>query len=151
MIQALIGVLLLGLGAGTLIGLSLQGPKTTQVTYVPSPGGYKAHVATSMAPLPVLERVTTDFNATVALVCPGAGLPTYPKDSYISPKALLTCLTVGAQNIRDGQSRTVTSRPYSLDPGNTRRLTDPTDTAYYRALLKEGRFPTSGSDPGRPR
>jgi hypothetical protein len=50
---------------------------------------------------------------------------------------------------REGQTPDVKAQPYSLHPGRT-PLLDPTDAAYYRQLLKEGRFPTSGSAPGRP-
>lgn len=55
-----------------------------------------------------------------------------------------------APSNREGQASAVTPQPYRPHPGRT-PLIDPTQDAYYRALLKEGRFPTTGSSEGRPR
>lgn len=56
----------------------------------------------------------------------------------------------GPRTNREGQPGAVTPQPYVLHPGKT-PLIDPTQDAYYRSLLREGRFPTTGSDPGRPK
>lgn len=50
---------------------------------------------------------------------------------------------------REGQIPAVTPQPYRLHPGKT-PLVDPTQDAYYKKLLEQGRFPTSGSAEGRP-
>ena len=54
-----------------------------------------------------------------------------------------------APSNREGHPTAVTPQPYSLHPGKT-PLIDPTQDAYYRSLLREGRFPTTGSGAGRP-
>lgn len=53
------------------------------------------------------------------------------------------------QSNREGQTPAVTPHPYILHPGKA-PLTDPTQDAYYRKLLEQGRFPVSGSAEGRP-
>jgi hypothetical protein len=108
------------------------------------------HVAASMEQ-PVKPGVVTaaDFNRYAATVCPKAGLRTYQDGEVILHTELLACLVSAARDNREEHPTAVTPQPYALHPGKT-PLIDPTQDAYYRSLLRDGRFPTTGSDPGRP-
>ena len=102
-------------------------------------------------------QTAEDFNRHVARVCPRAALPTYQTGDIVPQSDMLRCIThaslyeqPASQNTREWQTLAVTPQPYVLHPDKT-PLNDPTQAAYYRKLLEQGRFPVSGSAEGRPR
>ncbi len=110
--------------------------------------------APDVRPLGTRSLITAaDFNRYVVQVCPNAGLPTYATGDIVLHSEALACLVSAALSTpsnREGQAGAVTPQPFVLHPGKT-PLSDPTQDAYYRSLLRDGRFPTTGSDPGRPK
>jgi hypothetical protein len=134
----------LAFGAGLYLGVVGFAPKPEIRTVVQSP----THVAASMVSPQaddVLRRLATRASCAPS---PGIIVPYSELEGCIL--AYLNNALQSPRINREGQIPAVTTQPYSLHPGKT-PLVDPTQDAYYKKLLKEGRFPTSGSSEGRPR
>ena len=95
------------------------------------------------------DRAWAAIWSAAAKVCPY--IKTAPPQTIL-PVELEACLDrlVPPPSNREGQTPTVSPQPYVLHPDKT-PLSDPTQADYYRKLLEQGRFPTSGAAEGRPR
>ena len=123
-------------------------------------GGWAFPGVPKPAPAPTTEsqlvRTDGDGNrawaaiwSAAAKICPY--IKTAPPQTIL-PVELEACLDrlVPPPSNREGQTPTVSPQPYVLHPDKT-PLSDPTQADYYRKLLEQGRFPTSGAAEGRPR
>ncbi len=109
------------------------------------------HTAATMSRLPVRGlpgiapgsiQIAEDFNRHVSRICPNAGLPTYQEGDIVPQQDMLRCITAA--------SLAAASPRLPIPQVQMTPEMDPAVRAYYRKLLEQHRFPTSGASEGRP-
>lgn len=145
----------LSLCAGLWLAWPVARPPEPDVFQITKPAG-QAHATASITAVPV----TRADSALRAVAHRTSCVPTRPGViTYGEVESCILAYLLRLENLvalqgttynRDSKPGTVTPPHFSLHPGKT-PLVDPTQDAYYKKLLQEGRFPTSGSSEGRPR